>query len=107
MTPENFEKIANTKFDLKVAKLNLLERVEQQSTFAYEGGLFKATPELMSYLLVYEKYNNIVILDEYQTPIEVNVANLMEKAREAHRYAMNAYLHEYNELKKVRKGDKL
>jgi hypothetical protein len=107
MTPENFENLANTKFDFKVAKLNLLERAEQHCSFTYEGGLFKATPELICFLAAYAEYESIVLLDEYKNPILVNRAEMLSIAREAHQWAMTAYRREYENTKKVRKGDKL
>ena len=105
------EKLANTKFDIKQAKLNLLERVDAQLTFTYEGGLFKATPlllaEIYSLRAIYDPEESVIILDEYNNPILANLNMIQVLAIEARQFALNAYRHEYENLKKVRKGDKL
>ena len=109
MSAEKLQQLAESKFDIKVAKLNLLERVEAQLTFPYNGGLFKATPELMAVLALYTKDSvvDLVLLDEYQTPIRVVISELTRKVLEAHQFALNAYLSDYAHLKGVRRGDKL
>jgi hypothetical protein len=108
MSAERFEKLAKSKFDIKVAKLNLLERVESELTFTHNGGAFKATPELMAVANFYfSRENDIVLLDDYGTPILVNLEHLREQISTFHQFALNAYLNEYTELKKVRNGEKL
>lgn len=109
MSSVRLEKIANSNFDFKASKLRLLERIDSQLVFTHNGGLFKATPTLLSLLDVYINagYDTIIILDEYQNPISVAVLDCKHEAMESHQYAMNAYQQEFNDLKKVRKGDKL
>jgi len=109
MSTEQLQQLAETKFDIKVAKLNLLERVNSQLTFTHADGQFKADEHFLCLLDVYANagYETIVILDEYQNPIEINVQEIKHKAIESHQYALNAYKKEYDELKRVRKGDKL
>lgn len=106
MSTEKLQKLADSKFDIKAAKLTLLERLESQLTFTFEGGLFKATPLLLATLDTYAnaEYLNVILLDEYKNPIEANVQSIRSYARQAHQFALNAYLVEYDKLKKVRKG---
>jgi len=110
MSAVKLQKLADTKFDIKSAKLSLLERVDSQLTFTFNGGLFKATPEFIAGLKAFQPRGAdgaIVILDEYKNPISVGLVLITKLAQEANQYALNAYLDEYNKLKKVRKGDKL
>jgi len=111
MSAESLQKLAESKFDIKAAKLALLERVDSQLIFTYGGGLFKATPELIALLKSFHPPhspdNPIVILDEYKNPVKVNLISITELAIKSNQYAMNAYLNDYEILKKVRKGDKL
>ena len=112
MSSEHFQKLANSKFDIKAAKLALLERVNSQLTFTYNNGLFKATPNLLAQIAGFQQAlpyagTTLVMLDEYDNPIEVKLSELQKVALEANQYALNAYLNAYNKLKKVRKGDKL
>jgi len=111
MSPEELQKLAESKFDIKAGKKALLERVDANICFTWGGGLFKATPyllaEIAGYFGAYHSEDSIIILDEYQNPIQVTLGRFQTSAIEARRYAMNHYEKEYNELKKVRKGDKL
>ena len=110
MSAEKLEKLANTKFDLKAAKVNLLERMDNQLTFAYDGGLFKASNDLLAVLHSYQTagWQEIVVLDVYQNPIKIkNVDLFTTMVRECIQAQLNEYMRDYNELKKVRKGDQL
>ena len=111
MSTNKLEKLANSKFDIKKAKLNLLERVDAHLTFTYEGGLFKATPQLLAEIFVlltmYDVEESVVMIDEYKNPILVNIGAFRTVAMEARQFALNSYRFEYEKLKKVRKGDKL
>jgi len=110
---EKLQKLAESKFELKAAKLALLERVDSQLLITHNGGLFKANTGLITFLSTFLLDHGptsslpLVLLDEYENPIEVNPIELKAQAWQANQFALNAYLKEYNELKKVRKGDKL
>lgn len=110
MSAEKLEKLANTKFELKAAKATMLEKLDGQLTFAYAGGLFKSTPELLALLDAYEKqnYTTVVIMDEYQNPIMISEVELFtQMVAQNLQAALNEYFVEYERLKKVRKGENL
>jgi hypothetical protein len=111
MSAEHFQKLADSKFDIKAKKLSLLEQVDSRSTFTWGGGLFKATPTLIAYVMGLvgdgKDTGYVVILDEYNNPIRIVPARFLEDACEANQYALNAYDNDFERLKKVRKGDKL
>ena len=111
MSTDKLQKLANSKFDIKAAKLTLLERVEAQLTFVHEGGLFKATPALLAEIVclraVFDPADSVVLLDEYQNPIITCLDTIQVLALEARQTALNAYRNDYEKLKKVRNGAKL
>lgn len=111
MNAKKLQTLAESKFDIKAAKLALLERVDAQITFTHNGGLFKATPyllaEIAGYLTMYNNDDLVVMLDEYENPIELYLGVFRTLAIEAHQYALNSYKAEYDKLKKVRNGAKL
>ena len=111
MSPKKLQQLADSKFEIKAAKMALLERVDSQLTFTYGGGLFKATPDLLAeiscYLTSYNVDDQVVMLDEYRNPILVTLGVFRSFALESRSFALNAYLNQYEKLKKVRKGDKL
>ena len=112
MTPEKLAQLAETRFDIKATKQTLLERVDAKCTFTHRGGLFKATPQLMAEIAGLQKCADwsgaeVIMLDEFQNPIQVSLIEFQKEAFHHYQYALNAYLNEYKKLKKVRKGDKL
>ena len=111
MSAEHFQALADSKFDIKAKKLALLEQVDSRTTFTWDGGLFKATPQLIAYVSALAAGSSdsgyVVILDEYNNPIRIVPDRFLADAIEHNQYAMNAYDTDYETLKKVRKGDKL
>lgn len=109
MTPENLQKLAESKFDIKAAKAALLERVDSQLIITHNDGLFKATPVLIAYVTGLSQLTTgrTIILDEYNNPIKIEITKFLELLLSANQYALNSYRIDYNKLKKVRKGDKL
>jgi len=111
MSAKKLQALAESKFEIKAAKLALLERVDSQLTFTYGGGLFKATPPLLAeiscYLTIYNVDDEVVMIDEYSNPVKVTLGVFRTFALEARTFALNSYLNQYEKLKKVRKGDKL
>jgi len=119
---EKLSKIADAKFNFNATKVGLLEKIEQNLVFTYNGGLFKSTPELMATVRsllpissqvgqggdrAWRKDHKMVLLDWYQNPIEVDLWELHKKINETHQYALNSYMEEYSKLKKVRNGQQL
>lgn len=110
MSADKLEKLANTKFDFKVAKANRLEKLDGQLTFAYAGGLFKASHELLAAIHSYrhQNYEEIVLLDLYDNPVRISEVDLFEKmTADSLQTWLNDYLFDFQELKKVRKGEQL
>jgi hypothetical protein len=90
-----------SRFEHAAAQRTLKEKYQAKLTFAHAGGMFKATPEMITFLSLYGD-EQIVILDLYETPVEVNAKQLCELIKARFQEQMNAWLIEYEELNKNR-----
>ena len=92
---------ARRRFDHAAAKRILKEKYEARMLFAHAGGMFKSTPEMISFLSLYGD-QRIVVKDLYDTPIEVNARDLIDEMQKKWYEQMNAWLVEWAELQKQR-----
>jgi len=93
---------AEAKFELTVARKTLEERAEQQLLVAYNGGLFRATTELIAFLSTWP-VGTLYLKDQYSRPVEVDRVVLLAKLSQAYTAVMNDWHTEYSELVKIRK----
>jgi hypothetical protein len=89
------------RFEHAAARRTLKEKYQAKLTFGFNGGMFKATPEMITFLSLYGD-EQIVILDLYETPVEVNAKELCELMKLRLQEQMNAWLVEHKELNKNR-----
>ena len=101
MDINDLESLAQSRFEHQKAKQTLRERVDQQLVFAYGNGLFRATPELITFLSSWQD-DTLVLQDLYHNPVRVDRSQVLEQARQCHQYAMNAWHHEYEQLLKTK-----
>jgi hypothetical protein len=97
MNTDNLIAHARARFDHVAARRMLKEKYQAKMIFGWNGGMFRATPEMITFLSLYGD-QRIVVQDLYENPVEVNaqeVCNLM-KARLQEQ--MNAWLVEYTEV---------
>jgi hypothetical protein len=92
---------ARSRFDHAAAKRVLKEKYEAKMLFAHAGGMFKSTPEMISFLSLYGDHR-IVVKDLYDTPVEVNAKDLIDEMQKKWYEQMNAWLVEWSELQKQR-----
>jgi hypothetical protein len=92
---------SRSRFEHAAARRTLKEKYQAKLTFGWNGGMFKATPEMITFLSLYGN-ERIVILDLYETPVEVNAKELCELMKPRLQEQMNAWLVEYEELNKNR-----
>ena len=104
METNDLELIAQARFEHEIAKQNLKERINQHLTFAYGNGLFRAEPLLISFLGCWDS-ENLVLEDLHGNPVKVNRLELLTKAKECYQYALNAWLVEYESIKRTRRAD--
>lgn len=101
MNPEKLVAHARARFDHEVSRRNLKEKYEAKLLFAYNGGMFRAGPELQTALLTCPD-TEAVILDLYNTPVKVDTKKMFAMSQQRWQEQMNAWLVEYEELNKNR-----
>ena len=92
---------ARTRFDHVAARRLLKEKYQARMLFAYNGGMWRADPELLV-LLATVPPGDAVVLDLYETPVQVNPEQLRGLAMQLWQEQMNAWLAEHEELRKQR-----
>jgi len=92
---------ARSRFDHAAANRVLKEKYQARMLFAHAGGMFKSTPEMISFLSLYNN-EDIVLLDLYDNPVKVNAADLKDLMQKRWYEQMNAWLVEWSELRKQR-----
>ena len=95
---------SRARFDHATAKRVLKEKYQSKMTFAYNGGLWRAGPELINTLTASLEtgQQGLVLLDLYDTPIRVDYQELVTLARERWQEQMTAWLIEHEQLNQQR-----
>jgi hypothetical protein len=101
MDTNNLVKQARSRFDHAAANRVLKEKYEARMIFAHAGGMFKSTPEIITFLSLYNN-EDIVLLDLYDNPVKVNAADLKDQMQKRWYEQMNAWLTEWSDLQKQR-----
>lgn len=86
------------RFNHNVSKRVLKEKYLAKMIFAYNGGMFRAGPELLTLLQSIPVNDQVVILDLYDNPIQINPTELQYLAFGRWQEQMNAWLVEYETL---------
>jgi hypothetical protein len=92
---------SRARFDHAVAKRILKEKYQARMLFAYNGGMFRAGPDLQTTLLTCPG-TTAVILDLYENPVQVATRELLALSQQRWQEQMNAWLveHEANNQKR-------
>lgn len=93
-------KIRN-RFDHEAAKKILREKYQSKMLFAYHGGMFRASPDMISLLSLYGG-QTLVLQDVYDNPVQVNADELRDHMQIRWQEQMNAWLVEWEELQRQR-----
>jgi ABC-type taurine transport system ATPase subunit len=88
------------RFDHQQARLVLKETYQAKMIFAHNGGMWRAGPELLNLCAICD--DTVVLLDIYDTPIQVNTNELQVIALQLWQEQMNAWHAEYEEMSKQR-----
>lgn len=88
--------------DYQINKRILREKIQTDLHFAYNGGLFKATQELIAFVSTY-RYTTMYIEDTYNNPIEVNRDEFRNLCEEHYQQVMNTWHQQHAELRRLRK----
>lgn len=101
MNTEQLIAHGRARFDHVAARRLLKEKYQARMTFAYAGGMWHAGPELLTVLKACPD-ESAVLLDLYETPVRVDVAELALAVQQRWQEQMNAWLVEHEELNKQR-----
>lgn len=97
---------SNYTLTLNNQKRNIKNRVAQLQLVHYNGGVFVANHETVSFfktLVDLERDKNIVVMDSKENPVKVvDVKELLDKLVNAYFSAMNEYESENEKLRKAR-----
>jgi hypothetical protein len=101
MNTDNLIAHARARFDHVAARRVLKEKYQAKMLFAHAGGMWRAGPELLV-LLATVPPGDAVILDLYETPVQVNPEQLRLMAIQRWQEQMTAWLIEHEQLNKQR-----
>ena len=101
METENLIAHARSRFNHESARRLLKEKYQARMLFAHAGGMWRAGPELLV-LLATVPPGDAVILDLYETPIQVNPEQLRSLVMMHWQEQMNAWLVEHEQLSRQR-----
>ena len=88
------------RFDHQQARLVLKETYQAKMIFAHNGGMWRASPELI--VLCNSCEGTVVLEDIYNTPVSVDSNELCSLAKQRWQEQMNAWQAEYKEISKNR-----
>jgi hypothetical protein len=93
---------ARARFDHVAARRVLKEKYEAKMLFAYNGGMWRAGPELLTLLQAVPVDDEMILLDLYDTPVKVSPVELQYLALNRWQEQMNAWLVEHDEMSRKR-----
>lgn len=88
---------SRARFDHVAARRTIKEKYEAKMIFAHGGGMWRAGPELLNILATVPP-GDAVLLDLYETPVQVRPEELRGLAMTRWQEQMTAWLTEYNQL---------
>ncbi len=89
--------------DYQINRQILREKIQTDLHFAYNGGLFKATPELIAFVSVWDT-EYMTLEDTYGNPIEIeNTKLFLVQVKQHYQQAMNRWHQQHAELRRIRK----
>jgi hypothetical protein len=91
MNTEQLLTTSRARFEHVAARRVLKEKYQAKMLFAHAGGMFKSTPEMITFLSLYPA-QEIVLLDLYDNPVKVNADYLRDEMQKRWYEQMNAWL---------------
>lgn len=90
--------------DYQINKRILREKIQTDLHVAYNGGLFKVTPEIIVFANLQTLNEHFYLEDVYGNPIHItSPREFTELCMEHYQQVMNRWHQEHNELKRLRK----
>jgi hypothetical protein len=88
--------------DYQRNKIKLKEQIQTDLLIPHGNGLFKATPELMCFLYVWEE-DTVFIEDTYGNPVPCNRLELLAQCKQQYAMVMNRWHQQHEQLQRQRK----
>lgn len=101
MNTDNLVNESKAKFDHNLAKHYLKEKYTAKLIFADQGGLWKATPDFLSFLST-PTPKQTIIMDLYDNPVSVDKEALSLKSHQIYNTVMHEWHEEYSLLQNKR-----
>jgi hypothetical protein len=92
---------AKARFNHNSAKAQLRDKYDGKFIVAEQGGLWKASPELIAFLNAMDD-NFIVLIDNFDNPVEVKREDLLKVLKDTYQKVMLDWYKEWKELESKR-----
>lgn len=92
---------AKARFNHNSTKAYLKDKYDSKFIVAEQGGLWKATPELISNLNAFDD-NFVILIDNFNNPVQVNREQLLDVIKDTYHKVMLEWYKEWSELEKKR-----
>jgi len=102
MDTDNLIAHSRARFAYEAAKRTLREKYQGKMVFAYNGGMWRAGPELQTMIFTCGSDGVAFLPDLYENPIQINTRDLMKLSQERWKEQMAAWHDEYEQLSKNR-----
>ena len=92
---------AKARFNHNAAKAQLKDKYDGKFIVAEQGGLWKATPEIIAFLYALND-NFVVLIDNFDNPVQVKREDLLEALKNTYQKVMLDWYKEWKELESKR-----
>ena len=92
---------AKARFNHNSAKAQLKDKYDGKFIVAEQGGLWKASPELIAVLTAFDD-NFIILIDNFDNPVEVNRDQLLKVIKDTYQKVMLEWYKEWKEVESKR-----
>lgn len=93
---------AKARFNHNSAKAQLKDKYDGKFIVADQGGLWKATPELISFLTLSAEDNFVILIDNFDNPVQVDREKLLTVLKNTYDKVMFDWYKEWKELESKR-----
>ena len=92
---------AKARFNHNSAKAQLKDKYDGKFIIAEQGGLWKASPELIAFLNALDD-NFVILIDNFNNPVQVNRDQLLAVLKDTYSKVMLEWYKEWKEIETVR-----
>jgi hypothetical protein len=92
---------AKARFNHNSAKAQLKDKYDGKFIIAEQGGLWKASPELIAFLNALDD-NFVILIDNFNNPVQVNRDQLLAVLKDTYSKVMLDWYKEWKEIETVR-----